>query len=87
MDEIHENSVLPEAERWKLPNKGYEIVQYGNKLTTSKLMNKWLMESNSLEGANSDVLSTFDKLTDDTRDLMSMAMMRMTMEMVKVYTE
>jgi hypothetical protein len=87
MDEIHENSVLPEAERRKLPNKGYEIVQYGNKLTTSKLMNKWLMESSSLEGANSDVLSTFDKLTDDTRDLMAMAMMRMTMEMVKVYTD
>lgn len=87
MDQIHENSILPEAERTKLPNKGFEIVQYGNKLTTSKLMTKWLKNSNTLEGAPDDIISEFSQMVDSGRDLIEMAMMRITMEMIKVYTQ
>lgn len=87
MDEIHENSVMPEAERTKNPNKGFDIKQYGNKLTTSKLMTKWLKQSNTLEWAKDDIIKEFDKMIDDGKDLIEMAMMRITQEMVKVYTE
>ena len=64
MDEIHENSVMPEAERTKNPNKGFDIKQYGNKLTTSKLMTKWLKQSNTLEWAKDDIIKEFDKMID-----------------------
>lgn len=86
-DEITENGVKNEGTRTKLPNKGYEIVEYGEKLSTSFLMYQWLKQSKTLEGASTDVKKEWKTIARDSKFLIEGAMLRMTIEMTKVYTK
>lgn len=86
-DEITENGVKNEGTRTKLPNKGYEIVEYGEKLSTSFLMYQWLKTSRTLEGASTDVKKEWKTIARDSKFLIEGAMLRMTIEMTKVYTK
>lgn len=87
IDEITENGVKSEWTRTKLPDKGFEIVEYGEKLTTSYLMYQWLQKSQSLKWANSDIKKEWKTIARDSLYLIEGAMMRMTMEMTKVLTD
>lgn len=86
-DEITENGVKNEGTRTKLPNKWYEIVEYGEKLSTSFLMYQWLKQSKTLEGASTDVKKEWKTIARDSKFLIEGAMLRMTIEMTKVYTK
>lgn len=87
LDEISENWVKPEWTRTKLPNKWFEIVEYGEKLTTSYLMYQWIQKSRSLKWASNDIKKEVINLTNDAKNLIIGAMLRMSMEMTKVYTK
>lgn len=87
IDEINENGVKPEGERVKNPNKGFEIIEYGQKLTTSFIMTQWIKKSKSIRGASDSVKQAWQALSRDSKFLIKGAMIRMTIEMTKVYTE
>jgi hypothetical protein len=82
LDTIIENGLKPEKERTKLPDKGYEIDEYGNKITTSFLMRKWLETSSTLTTADPSVKKEWMKIYDDGRYLLEGGMMNITQEMV-----
>lgn len=56
LDPILENGTKPEADRAKTPDKGFAIKEFGNKLSTTYLMRKWIEETGSLKGADASVL-------------------------------
>lgn len=82
---IIENGLKPEKERTKLPDKGYAIVEFGNKITTSYLMRKWLEQSSTLTTASADVKKEWLKIYDDARYLLEGSMMNITQAMIKVW--
>lgn len=75
----------PEGERTKLPDKGFEIVEYGEKLTTSFLMYQWLKKSKNIKGADSQIKKEWMTLARDSRFLIEAAMLRMAIDMMNVY--
>lgn len=87
IDKITENGVKPEWTRTKLPNKWFEIVEYGEKLTTSFLMYQWIQKSRSIKGASNDVKKEWKNIAKNAKYLIEGAMMRMSIEMTKVLTE
>lgn len=87
LDRISENGVKPEGERTKLPDKGFEIIEYGEKLTTSFLMYQWLKKSKSIRGADSQIKKEWMTLARDSRFLIESAMLRMAIDMVNVYAK
>lgn len=86
-DEISENWVKNEWSRTKLPDKGFEIIEYGEKLTTSYLMYQWIQKAQSLKWASNDIKKQWKTLATDASFLIEGTMMRMTMEMLRVYTK
>lgn len=87
LDRITENGVKPEGERTKLPDKGFEIIEYGEKLTTSFLMYQWLKKSKSIKGADSSIKKEWMTLARDSKFLIESAMLRMAIDMMNVYTK
>lgn len=87
LDKITENGVKPEGERTKLPDKWFEIIEYGEKLTTSFLMYQWLKKSKNIKGADSQIRKEWMTLARDSRFLIESAMLRMAIDMVNVYTK
>jgi len=87
VDPINENGVKPEGERTKLPNKGFEIREYGEKLTTSFLMGEWLKTSKTLEGADSSVKQEWMTIARDGKYLIEAVAMRVCIDMLQVYTK
>lgn len=87
LSKIVENGLKPEKERTKLPDKGYAIVEYGNKITTSYLMRKRLETSSTLTTADPSVKKEWLKIYDDARYLLEGAMMNITQEMTMLWVE
>lgn len=87
LDEISENWVKPEWTRTKLPNKWFEIIEYGEKLTTSYLMYQWIQTSRTIKWASSDIKKEWKKIASDAQFLIQWAMLRMSMQMTRVYTQ
>lgn len=87
IDQITENGVKNEGSRTKLPNKGFDIIEYGEKLTTSYLMYQWLLSAQSIKGADMDIKKEWKQIARDSTYLIEGAMMRMVIEMTKVYTQ
>jgi len=86
LDAINENSVKPEGERTKLPNKGFRINEYGEKITTSFLFYQWIQKSRTIKGAGDDIKREWMNLAENGRFLIESAMLRMAIDMLKVYT-
>lgn len=74
-------------EKTKLPNKGYAIKEYGDKITTSYLMSEWLKTSQALSGANDNVKREWMQFRDNGRYLLEGAMMRMTQDMTQLWVK
>lgn len=55
LDRISENGIKAEQDRSKTPDKGYDIREYGGKLTVSYLMSEWIRSAKPIEGASADV--------------------------------
>lgn len=87
IDTITENGVKSEGTRTKLPDKGFEIVEYGEKLTTSFLMYEWLKVSRSISGASADIKKEWKTIARDAKFLIEGAMMRMSIDMTNVYAK
>jgi hypothetical protein len=87
VDAINENGVKPEGERTKLPDKGFEIREYGEKLTTSFLMGEWLKTSKTLEGASDSVKQEWMTIARDGKYLIEAVAMRVCIDMIQVYTK
>lgn len=84
---IQENGLKPEKERTKLPEKGYAIVEYGNKITTSYLMKERLKTSKTLTTASSDVKTEWTKISNDSWYLLEGAMMNITQDMTMLWVK
>lgn len=84
LPEINENGTKEEMELSVWPKKGYEIKEYGGKITSSYLFNQWLKTAKTLNGASSDLQAEFVSKGNQTRDLLISADMGMAEEAIKV---
>jgi len=84
---ILENGTKEEIEVSVWPSKGYSIVEYGGKITSSFLFGEWLRTAKTLNGASDDLKAEFVAQSQKTKKLMNAAEKGMEYECVKVYTK
>jgi len=84
---INENGTKEEMELSVSPSKGYKIVEYGEKITSSFLFGQWLKTAKTLVGATSDLQAKFIDTGKKAKKLMQAADKSMAYEMTKVYTK
>lgn len=83
---ILENGTKEEIEVSVWPEKGYKIVEYGGKITSSFLFWEWLKKSQTLKGASDDLKAEFVNQAKKSKKLMQAADKGMEYECTKVYT-
>lgn len=84
---INENGTKEEMELSVWPTKGYKIVEYGAKITSSFLFGEWLKKSKTLNGAKDDLKAEFVNIAQKTKKLMLAAEKGMAHEAIKVLTK
>jgi len=84
---ILENGTKAEIETSVWPSKGYSIVEYGGKITSSFLFGEWLRTAKTLSGASDDLKAEFVAQSQKTKKLMNAAEKGMEYECTKVYTK
>jgi len=67
---ILENGTKEEIELSVGPEKGYKIVEFGGKITSSFLFGEWLKNSKTLNGASDDLKAEFVNQAQKTKKLM-----------------
>lgn len=87
LDQISEGSVLPEMDATKLNDKGFGIKSFGNKISATRLMTKWLLANKRLVGADSSAIQNLDRFYDVTKWLITSAKDTLELEMVRVWTD
>lgn len=83
-DEINEGQSLPIIDVEKWPNKGFEVIPYGNKLKITKLFMKRLETNQTIATADSYVQQYYSKLASALINLNRWAIKRGNMQMVKL---
>ena len=84
---ILENWTKEEIEVSVGPEKGYKIVEYGGKITSSFLFGERLKKSQTLKGASDDLKAEFVSQAKKSKKLMQAADKGMEYECTKLYTK
>lgn len=84
---ILENGTKEEIETSVGPEKGYEVNEYGGKITASFLFTEWLKVSQTLSGASDDLKVEFVDQAQRTKKLLQAAKKGMDYETTKVYAK
>lgn len=87
LPEINENGTKEEMELSVWPNKGFQIKEYGQKITSSFLFGEWLKTAKTLNGASDDLKAEFVNQGQKTAKLLQAADMSMGDEAIKVLTK
>ena len=69
------------------PTKGYSIVEYGSKITSSFLFWEWLKTAQTLKGASDDLRAEFVNQAKKTKKLLQAADMWVEIECTKVFAK
>lgn len=70
---INENGTYTEMVLSVGPEKGFKVVEYGTKITSSRLFGRWLAASKTLKGANDDMKAQFLNTASKTKSLLEAA--------------
>ena len=87
LPKILENGTKEEIEKAVGPEKGYKIVEYGGKITSSYLFGVWLKTAQTLKGADTDLKAEFISQSKSVKNLMSAADKGMEIECTKLYAK
>lgn len=83
---INENGTYEEMTSTVGPKKGFEVVSYGEKITSSRLFGRWLMASKTLVGATDTIRKEFLNTASKTRNLLMAAEKSIDIEATKLLT-
>jgi hypothetical protein len=87
LDSIGEGAIIPVMTTGKGADKGFEIIEYANKIPVTKLAYDWLNKSQSLAGADSNVKMELQKFADGIKKLRNGAIKRRNQEALQVLTK
>lgn len=87
LPKLLENGTKEEIEQAVGPEKGYKIVQYGGKITSSDLFGEWLRTAKTLNGAKDDLKAEFVSQAKAAKKLMMAADKGIEVECTKVFAK
>jgi len=86
LPEINENGTYEEMVLSVWPEKGFKVVEYGAKITSSRLFGRWLAASKTLKGANDDMKAEFLNTASKTKNLLLAAEKTVDNQVAKLLT-